>query len=153
MLTRWYDYGFGDVERRLAEFDVLRRELNRLFEGGRAPRRTMRAGAGSWPRIGLFDRGEALLLRAEVPGVANDDLEINLDQGVLSLKGERKAEVPEGYSVHRQERGSLSFSRSFSLPCQVDAEKAKATLTDGVLTLSLPKMPEAKPRQIAVNTK
>lgn len=149
MLTRWSDWGFGDVDRTMAEFDTLRREMNRLFDG-----RTSRAArSGGYPSIGLFDRGSELVVRAEVPGLSNDDLDLTVDQGMLTLRGERKVDVPEGYSVHRQERGSIKFARSFSLPCKVDAEKTTANLKHGVLTLVLPKAPEDQPRQIAVSTK
>jgi HSP20 family protein len=141
-----------DLERRLAEFDALRREMNRYFDA-EPRRRGGFAATATWPRIGLYDRGNDLLVRAELPGVADEDLEINLDQGVLTLKGERKLEVPEGYSVHRQERRNVSFSRSFSLPCKVDPEKTEAHLKSGVLNLVLPKAAEDQPRKITVSAK
>ena len=89
------------------------------------------------------DEGNELRLYAEVPGLSEKDITLNINQNVLTLSGERKVEVPEGYSVHRQERGSYTFSRSFSLPCEVDPEKANATVKDGILTIVMPKqMPE-----------
>ena len=69
---------------------------------------------------------------------------------MLTISGERKVEAPEGYSVHRQERGSVKFSRSFTFPCRIDTEKASATVKDGVLTIKLAKAAEAKPRKITV---
>ncbi len=152
MISRWNDWGFTDLERRVAEFDALRREMNRWFDT-EPRRRGFTAASGGWPQIGLYDRGNDLLVRAELPGVANKDLEINLDQGVLSLKGVRKIDVPEGYSVHRQERRNVSFSRSFTLPCKVDPERTGAQLKHGVLTLTLPKAAEDKPRKISVSAK
>jgi HSP20 family protein len=106
-------------------------------------------GAG-WPLVSLHDEGEALALYAEVPGLSEKDIDLNLNQNVLSISGERKVEAPEGYSVHRRERGSVRFSRSFSLPCPIDPEKASATVKDGILTVRLEKAPEARPRQITV---
>jgi HSP20 family protein len=153
MMTRWSDWGFdpgfGELDRTLAEFDLLRREMNRLFDGGLGHERG-RARGSSWPRVSVHDQGGSLLLRAELPGVSDKDLAITLDQGIVTLKGERRASVPEGYSVHRQERADVTFARSFSLPCKIDRERAKADLKDGVLTLELPKAAEEQPRRIAV---
>jgi HSP20 family protein len=69
---------------------------------------------------------------------------------VLTLSGARKTAVPEGHSAHRQERPSFEFSRSYALPAKVDADKTHATLKNGVLTITLEKAPEVKPRQITV---
>src|SRR5262245_33986542 len=150
MLSRWSNWGLYDFdrqfERTLADFDAVRREMNRLFDG-----RQSRAGRSvGWPRIALFDQGAHLLVRAELPGMKEKDVNISIDQGVLTLRGERSAQALEGYSVHRQERGHYRFGRSFTLPCKVDVEKTKAALENGVLTVTLPKAPEEQPRQIAV---
>jgi HSP20 family protein len=120
MLTRWNDWAFGDLDRTLTEFDVLRREMNRLFDT-RSPA-GLRTHTSSYPRVSLFDRGSELVVRAELPGVSEQDVDVTVDRGLLTLKGARDVEVPDGYSVHRQERGSMQFARSFTLPCQVDAE-------------------------------
>jgi HSP20 family protein len=106
----------------------------------------------TWPRVNMYDTGSSLLLTAEVPGMTPGDLQIQLENDVLTVKGERKASVPQGYAAHRRERGAVSFSRSFNLPVKVDAEKVSATLKDGILTLDMVKAPEARPRQIAVRT-
>ncbi len=148
MLTRWNDWAFRDMERTLAEFDALRREMNRLFDDGGTVRQ--RKVAAGWPRVGLYDRGSELVLRAELPGVAQKDIDVTIDQHLLTLRGERNVRGPEGYSVHRQERGSMRFARSFTLPCRVDSERANATLANGMLTLVLPKAPEDQPRHITV---
>jgi HSP20 family protein len=149
MLMRWNDWGLGDFERTLDEFDALRREMNRVFDQGLAYRRPERAAG--WPRVALFDRGNELVLRAEVPGMKKEDLFVTVEQGVVTLKGERKLDAPEGYAVHRQERSAFRFGRSFTLPCRVDGEKASAKLEDGVLVLTLPKTPDEQPRQITVH--
>jgi HSP20 family protein len=99
----------------------------------------------------LFDTGKALLVKADLPGLSEKDLQISINQDVLTVTGERKAEALEGYTVHRKERQSARFSRSFTLPSKVDPEKTTAVLKNGVLTLTLFKATEAQPRQITVN--
>ena len=152
MLTRWSNWGLYDFdrefERTLADFDALRREMNRLFDGTYQQNGARSVG---WPRIALFDEGAQLAVRAELPGMSEKDVQLSIDQGVLTLRGERNAQAPEGYAVHRQERGHYRFARSFTLPCKVDVEKTKAELKNGVLTVTLPKAPEEQPRQIAVS--
>lgn len=159
MITRWNDFGnLGRYGSRsygspFDGLDELRREMNRLlfdFERGLPEGET--APASIWPRATLEDTGAALLLRAEVPGLAQKDLELSIDGTTLSLKGERSDTTPEGYSVHRKERGAYRFARSFTLPAKVDAEKVEASLKNGVLTVTLPKAKEAQPRQINVRT-
>ena len=158
MLTRWNDIGFGGLERELSALNDLRNQMDRLFldfERGwgmaRDPRRAQSRIAGyPWPRIGLYDAGTELRLLAEVPGVSEKDLDISVEQSSLTIRGERTAEAPEGYSVHRQERGNYSFARSFTLPCRIDAEKTTANLKNGILELTLPKVAEEQPKQIEV---
>ncbi|MCK6588252.1 MAG: Hsp20/alpha crystallin family protein, partial [Polyangiaceae bacterium] len=72
---------------------------------------------------------------------------------VLTLKGERKSDAPQGYTAHRRERAPIQFARSFSLPCRVDLEKTSAVVKDGLLTVTMAKAPEAQPRQIQVQAK
>lgn len=154
MLTKYSDWGWNDwalpnLGRTLAELDALRREMDRVFDGQAPERRD----SARFARMGLFDRGPQLVLRAELPGVAHKDIDVTVDQGVLTVRGERKLTAPTGYSAHRRERGEMSFARSFNLPCRVDAEKISAQLADGVLTVTLPKAEEEKPRAIAVRAK
>ena len=147
MLTRW-----SDLDRAFSIMDDLQRRMNRLFEGygeGRWPS-TARMTTGSWPPVNLYDAGEDLLITALVPGLSETEIEITGNQEVLTISGERKVAAPEGYSVHRQERGGVKFSRSFTFPCKLDMEKASATVKDGVLTVKLAKAPDAQPRQISV---
>ena len=147
MLNRWSDF-----DRNFTMVDELRRRMDRLFEeydrahtGEAEP--TSRA---VWPRLCVFDGGADIVLKAEVPGLTEKDLTISVNQDVLTLSGERRAEVPEGYSVHRQERAPIRFSRSVTLPTKVDSEKTAAALKNGVLTITLAKAPEAQPRQIPI---
>jgi HSP20 family protein len=108
-----------------------------------------RRPANAGPRVDLYDEGGALLVRAEVPGLGRDDVELILDRGVLTLRGERKAEPSEGWQALRRERAAWRFARSFALPVEVDVDRAEAEVSDGVLTLRLPKAPAAQPRRIA----
>lgn len=147
MLTRW-----SDLDRTLSMMGELQRRMNRLFDEydmGGVPARGF-LGGSSWPLVNLYDAGEELVITAQTPGLSDKEITITGNQEVLTISGERKVEVPEGYSVHRQERGSISFSRSFTFPCKVDLERASASVKDGLLTVKLAKAPEAKPRQIEV---
>jgi HSP20 family protein len=158
MLTRWNEFGMRNLDRDLDGFGDLRREMDRVvsdFErywglGGNHRPNGRGAARGEFPRLSIEDRGAELRLRAEVPGLGEEDIDVSLEQTTLTIRGQRKPDVPEGYSVHRQERGPLAFARSFTLPCRVDAEKVVATLENGVLEMTLPKVPEEQPRRIQV---
>lgn len=108
---------------------------------------------GDWrPVVDIYETGKhEIVLRAELPGLKREDIDIRVENNTLTLRGERKrdAEVKQE-SYHRVERSYGSFSRSFSLPTTVDTEKVSAAFTDGVLTITLPMREEAKPRQIQV---
>lgn len=147
MLTR-----FDDFDRTFARMDQLRRRMDRLFEElePERGRDVERMWTGRFPRIAFAETAESLELQADVPGLAEKDVQLSIHQDVLTLSGERRPDVPQGYFVHRQERAPVRFSRSFALPCKVDPEKSTATLKNGVLTITLAKATEAKPRQIAI---
>jgi HSP20 family protein len=105
-----------------------------------------------WPALNLYDEGNKLVLDAELPGLAAQDIQLSLNQNVLSVSGHRKVEAPEGYAVHRQERSAINFARSVSLPCHVDTEKVSAQAKDGLLTVTMEKSKESQPRQISIKT-
>lgn len=153
MLTRW-NTGWSDFDEMFATMNQLRNYMDRVFEdslGGRfSEGRFLPSFAGTWPRANLIDAGSQLVLTAEVPGLSEKDITLTLNQEVLSISGERKVQAPEGYSAHRQERAAVSFSRSFALPCRVDAERASASVKNGILTVTLEKTADAMPRQISV---
>ena len=142
----------NDFDKMFGAMDLLRSRMNRLFtdfdrsygEGNR-----WRLGDGS-PRTNLYDDGNTFEIKAEVPGLSKEDLNIKIQGNYLEMSGTRKSDAPEGYKSHRTERGAATFTRSFTLPADVDVEKVDATLKDGILTLSLPKAEAAKPKQIAV---
>jgi HSP20 family protein len=154
MLSPWYDY-----RRTFALMDDFRRRIDRLFADLEADWRSpfdesddvYSSPLRGWPRIALSDAGDSLVVRAEVPGLSEKDITIKLNQNVLSLAGTRRSDVPEGYVVHRKERPSVEFSRSFTLPCKVDPDNTTASIKDGILTVTMRKAPEAQPRQITVS--
>jgi HSP20 family protein len=146
----------GDYDRTFSMLDELRRRMDRMWQDWDADEpglSTQLSSSQAWPRVNVFDTGSALVLKADVPGVHEKDLQISINQGALSISGERKGDAPEGYAVHRQERGAVNFSRAFSLPVPVDADKTTATVKDGVLTITLAKAPEAQPRKIGVQAR
>jgi HSP20 family protein len=104
------------------------------------------------PPVDIYENGDNLVLKAELPGINPDDVEIRVEDNTLYLKGERKfeKEVKE-QSYHRVERTYGTFTRTFSLPNSIDADKVAASYKDGVLTLNLPKREEAKPKTIKIN--
>jgi len=154
MLSR-FDLGWNDWDEMFSTMNQLRSYMDRVFEDPAAsrawsPHALLPTFGGTWPRANLCDNGATLTVTAEVPGLSDKDVTLSLNQDVLTLAGERRSEVPEGYLAHRQERPTVQFSRSFALPCAVDPERASATVKDGILTVSLEKAKEAQPRQISV---
>ncbi len=148
MWSRW-----SDLDRMFSAMDQLHDRMNRMFaEYGR-----LRALPAAWdigdagPGTNLYDAGDHFEMRVEVPGMAKEDLNLKLQGNYLEIRGTRKADTPEGYSAHRVERGAASFTRSFTLPSEVDATKVEASLADGILTIKMPKSEAAKPRQITIN--
>jgi HSP20 family protein len=139
MLVRWNPW---------SDFSRFDKELTALFgRNGEASR------AGSWqPAVDVREDAQKIQIVADLPGVEEKDVEISVEKNVLTLKGERKTESQSdegGY--HRYERVSGSFVRAFTLPTTVDAEKVSASMKAGVLTLTLPKKPEAQPQKIKIN--
>lgn len=135
------------------ELSSMQDRINRIF--GEAYRRgdddiTMRA---DWaPAVDIFETDQhEIVIKAEMPGLKKDDIDVSVENSTLTLRGkrERETEVKEE-QYHRVERAYGMFSRSFSLPQTVDASKVHAEYKDGVLTLTLPKREEAKPRQVQV---
>lgn len=109
-------------------------------------------GARPWsPSVDILETEDALLLRMDVPGVELGDIDINMENHTLTVKGERKFDnTSNGRGYHRIERSYGSFARSFTLPDTVDGEKVAAELKNGVLNITLPKKELAKPRTIKV---
>lgn len=147
MWTRW-----SDIDRMFQTMDLLNSRMNRLFpEYGRSSAIPTGGVTQGGPRTNLYNLGESLEMKIEVPGVAKDALSVKVQGNYLEISGSRKSDAPEGYSSHRVERGAASFTRSFTLPSDVDTSKVEAQLANGILTLTLPKLEAAKPKQITIS--
>ena len=132
------------------DMTALQDRVNRLFSDVRF-QSSGADGRGWSPAVDIFERGEDLVLRAEVPGVTKGDLDVSVDENVLTLRGERvRDEKVAEESYHRIERHYGSFVRTFSLPSHVDTSRVEARYKDGILEVVLPKLEEAKPKQIEV---
>jgi HSP20 family protein len=136
------------------EFAQLQDRLNRAFSDVYARNDEGLLSSGSWlPPVDIYQNGEhELVIKAEVPDMTREDIDVTVDNGTLTIKGEKKLseEVKED-QFHRIERRYGTFSRSFSLPRTVDPARVGAEYKNGVLTVKLPLRDEAKPRQIKVD--
>ena len=148
MFARW-----SDLDQVLGTMDLFRTRMNHVFNEFDRSQHAAQGWAGgeNFPRTNLCDTGDNLEFVAEVPGISREDLSVKIQGNYLEISGSRKNEVPAGYKMHRSERGARSFSRSFTLPYDINAEQVQATLKDGILRMSLPKSEAAKPRQININ--
>jgi len=130
------------------------RDFDRLFREAFSPAFGERElSTRTWaPAVDIYENGDNLVLKAELPGVKPEDVELRVEDNTLYLKGERKfeKEVKEE-NYHRVERSYGTFARSFSLPNTIDSEKVHAEYKDGILTLTMPKKEEAKPKTIKIN--
>jgi HSP20 family protein len=134
------------------EVDSLQSEVNRLFDtffGGRPAN-----GVRRWvPPMDLVETDDHLVLKADLPGVDSDDVNIEVKDGVLTVSGERKTEHEErADGFYRVERAFGGFSRSMSLPQQVDAEQISASFDKGVLEVRIPKPEERKPHRVEIGS-
>jgi HSP20 family protein len=133
----------GVVWPTLGRLANLQDELDHLFES------PLRAWA---PALDVREDADNFVIRAELPGLKRDDINVSLQDGALVISGERTAEkMEEGVEVHRQERYYGKFQRALTLPAPVAADKIKAQYKDGILTVTLPKSEEAKPKQIDIS--
>jgi HSP20 family protein len=129
--------------------DRLHDEMNRLF--GRYSNGGREFSPGGYPPLNLWEDEDNLYVEAELPGFNLDDLEMYVTgENQLSIKGARKPPMKEKGTWHRQERGYGAFSRLMELPGAVNSEQVSAEFKNGVLTITLPKKEEAKPRRIEV---
>jgi HSP20 family protein len=154
-LIRWNPT--RDLDRWPSDFFGIQRDINRMFDN------FMRGGvqadesldASYWtPAVDIAEQESAYEVKMELPGVNKEDVTISLESNILTIKGEKKQEKEEkSKNLHRVERSYGSFQRSFTLPTSVKGEKIDAVFNDGVLSITLPKVEEAKPKQIEVRVK
>jgi len=142
VVTRWEPF---------REMHSLQSRLNRLFDEQYTGQEAMTTGAFV-PPVDIYEDQHGIQLKLEVPGIEEKDLDIKVENNVLTVSGERKFEKEQKEeNFHRIERRYGSFTRSFTLPNTVDAEKISAEYNNGVLNIHLAKREEAKPKQIKVS--
>ncbi len=143
ILTTWPSLG------RLSD---LRDEIDRLFESPLGETRTSQLLSGWTPALDVYEEKDHFIVKAELPGLKKEDIEVSFHDGGLSISGERKSETDhEDAEVCRAERFFGRFQRTVTLPTPVAVDKARASYKDGVLTVTLPKTEEAKPKHIDVS--
>ena len=150
-LIKWVGEDLWEPFRDLAEFESeLPKWVGRRLSPALAP-----ANGGHWlPDADITEEKDRIVVRADVPGLKQEEISVEVSDGVLTIKGERKRETEskEG-KTYRVERSYGSFLRSFTLPAGIDATKVNATYKSGVLEITLPKLAEAKSKQIKVEVK
>ncbi|MCA9527405.1 MAG: Hsp20/alpha crystallin family protein [Myxococcales bacterium] len=141
-------FRFDEIDRAFGWMNAVHHQLDRMLaQGGLAdlPR------ADHQGRVTVEETEGDFWLRADLPGVRAEDVDLQLDGDVLTLSARRAVEQPEGHRVHMQERRPFEFTRALKLPGAVDADAVKATFDAGVLTIRLGKRPVVQPRAITVN--
>lgn len=137
-----------------SDLEDFQREMNRLFD---VTLRNPKAGNGKSmivPAVDIIDEKDQIKVKAELPGMKKEEIEVNLEDDILSIKGEKKEEKEiKEKDYMRSERYYGAFNRSFSLPATVDAQKVNASYKDGILEITLTKKEGAKPKQIKVDIK
>lgn len=135
----------------LDRWNNLRDELNSLLEVPFLTNSHRQDLFGGWsPALDLYQNNDNVVAVLELPGMRKEDIEISLHDGTLTISGERKSSSSNGEKAERSERYVGSFRRSITLPVRVNSSKVNATYRDGVLTVTLPKAEEAKPKRIDV---
>lgn len=146
-LVRWTPR--TDLWDPFASLSDLQEEMNRLFDTS-LRRWSSRGPATFVPACDVVEEKDRLLVRLDLPGLRKEDVSVTLQEGVLTVKGERKIEDATEANYYLRERAAGTFTRSLELPVAVNAGKIDAHFRDGVLEISLPKAEEAKPKEIEV---
>lgn len=151
MLVRRVWPGRPTFDSPFAELDRVRREMLRLLDEVVGETTGVEIGAGVFPPLNVTQDDDNFYIRAEIPGIDPNALSISALRNRVALSGRRDIQPEhDRVSYHRRERAEGAFSRTVTLPAEVDAARVEARYADGVLTLTLPKAEEAKPRQITV---
>ncbi len=151
-ITRW-----NPTTDLLQDLDTMQKRMNRMFSDFFGSRE----GSGdeltfsSWnPVVDVVEEDDKFVIEAELPGMKKDEIQISLAHDMLTIRGEKKVEKEEKKkNYHRSERSYGSFSRTFNFPGNVKADKVDAEFNNGVLTVTIPKSEDAKPKQIEVKVK
>ena len=146
-IADWPSYGLRSPFEEVAR---VRREMDRLF-GGLGRDFFSQPGAGVFPLMNITEKNDAYVVRAELPGMKTDEIEISVSHDTLSISGERKIPAEgEDAKYHRKEREAGKFNRIVKLPGEVNPETVEATSVDGILTVVMPKAEKSKPKQILI---
>lgn len=150
LLRRMTDWPARGLANPFEELESMRRQMDLLTEG--LTRGLLReTTAGVFPLVNITEDKNCYYIRAELPGLKADELDISVTGDTISISGEKKISTEEeDAQYHRRERESGKFSRIVSLPSQIDSGKVEAHCADGILTIVLPKAEAAKPKQISV---
>lgn len=142
-LIRWYPG---------TDMEEMRRELTKLFNvASHLSEPTAKASNSAWtPAVDIWEDADAYYISAELPGLALEEVSVQVEGGQLLLKGSRRPGFEDGHSVHRVERSYGEFERLFPLPANLDLGRVSARMKDGILTIHLPKAESARPRQITI---
>ena len=133
------------------QLDRMKRQFDHLLGDESGVGRGL-LGAGVFPQINLTEDADKFFVRAELPGVKTEDIDMQATAKNLSISGERKIEDEnEGVRYHRREREAGKFSRVIALPTEIDPDRIEARMQDGILTIHIPKADAVKPRQITIN--
>lgn len=146
-LTRWEPINdISNLSQRMDRMfeELMGRGLRRLAEDDRV--------RGSWsPAVNILEKKDAIVITADLPGLKAEDVDVTVDNGVLTIRGERRLEeASEGETYHRVERVYGAFERTFTLPNSVDVNRIDATFRNGEMVVTLPKREESKPRAVKV---
>lgn len=135
------------------DMENLHSEINKLFAGTGRGRKDL--GMASWtPNVDIYEDAETVRIHTELPGMQRDEVKLSVEDGVLTIKGERKFENENKKgNYHRIERSYGMFERAFTLPTTVESEKIEASMKDGVLEVVIPKREEVKPKEIEIKVK
>jgi HSP20 family protein len=135
-------FGLGGFGRRMAHF----------FPEADAAGVVNAPTVGTWVRVNVWDAGPNVIVMAEVPGIPEKDIQISFKRDTLTITGERSGDAPEGYTTHRRERASMRFARAVRFGVKVDVDRATAVVKNGILTITLPKLPQQGARTITVQS-
>ena len=152
MLTQWNDLFFNNFNQNLTTAHHIDEYFKRLLHPKSLQEHT-RWNLRKDPSFHLSDEGDYFLLLADLPNMREEDLEITANAENMVLKGQIKADLPEGYELQYQERQAMEFVRTFNFPKRIDVENIEASLKSGVLMVKISKAPEVKPKQISIKIK
>ncbi len=146
-LPRYVPFALLDWESPWRAFGSLRQDLDRLFG---AYERSVASPFNHQENADLRDTGNEVVITVDLPGVSKKDVELSVSGDNIFVRASRNLSVPDGYTTHRRERAAYKYEHAWKLPVPVEMQKAEAKLQDGVLTVTLPKSPNAQPKHIPV---